>query len=344
MLNVNILRFDMVQDQVNAFTYFPFSSSYCERIEMTLLGAMNNNNSAALQDNIFPNKLTDFHGCPLWLATYNVAPYMILQQTDDGSYITKGIEGKLYHELAAQLNFRPMVRVGKEIYTGGAKENFHMLRKKEVNLTMFAIVNTVERSKEFTASFPYAYVSVVFTTPHGPPYSPLEKLILPFESFVWLNVVIVIGTALILTIYASYSSKKWRDFIFGAKNRTPFLNFINLTLGGAVTQAPVRNFARTIFLIWLLGSLVLRSSYQGALFRFIQSQKPAVEIDSLEKLVQFNFSIYSSVQILRLLEIGSPHLSKKCVVNCQIANELNLSFLTFSGFFFLKPQASRWQL
>lgn len=65
MLNVNVLRFDIVPDEVNAFTYFPFSSSYCERIESTFLVSMNNY-SISLQDHIFPNKLTDFHGCPLW--------------------------------------------------------------------------------------------------------------------------------------------------------------------------------------------------------------------------------------------------------------------------------------
>lgn len=44
-----------------------------------------------------------------------------------------------------------------------AVENFQMLKKSEVNFTMFAAVNTVERSIEFASSFPYAYASVVYT-------------------------------------------------------------------------------------------------------------------------------------------------------------------------------------
>lgn len=82
-------------------------------------------------------------------------------------------------------------------------------------------------------------------------------------------------------------------------------------LGGAITFGPIRNFARTIFLIWLLGSLVLRSSYTGAMFSFIQSQRSAVEIRNLEQLVKYNFSIYSSKQMLKLLELGYPHLGTK---------------------------------
>lgn len=152
----------------------------------------------------------------------------------------------------------------------------------------------------------------MYTIPPGPPYSPLEKLILPFETYVWLWLVICTGMSLVTIIcVSSCGSENSRNFVFGAKNRTPFLNYINIMLGGAITFAPIRNFARTIFLIWLLGSLILRSSYTGAMFSFIQSQKSAIEIRNLEQLIKYNFSIYSSMQMLRLLEFGYPHLSKK---------------------------------
>lgn len=227
-------------------------------------------------------------------------------------FVTKGIEGNLFREMAASLNFHPTVRVGKKTYTSGAVENFAMLKRGQVNLTMFAAVNTVERSTEFTSSFPYAYSSVVYTIPPGPPYSPLEKLILPFEKYVWLWIVICTGAAYIaIKCVSGGCSKKGRSFVFGPKNRTPFLNYINILLGGAITFGPIRNFARTIFLIWLLGSLVLRSSYTGAMFSFIQSQRSAIEIHSLEQLVKYNFSIYSSKAMLKLLKFSYPHLSEK---------------------------------
>lgn len=151
-------------------------------------------------------------------------------------FVTKGIEGNLFREMAASLNFHPTVRVGKKTYTSGAVENFAMLKRGQVNLTMFAAVNTVERSTEFTSSFPYAYSSVVYTIPPGPPYSPLEKLILPFEKYVWLWIVICTGAAYIaIKCVSGGCSKKGRSFVFGPKNRTPFLNYINILLGGAIT-------------------------------------------------------------------------------------------------------------
>lgn len=320
MINVNVFQFSRNDDQVHVYTYFPYTPNHCEHIKSTFLFSMGNH-SIAIKTDLFPNKLRNFHNCPLLLATYTIPPYMILQQSNDGSgaYTTKGIEGNLYHEMAASLNFRPMVRIGTKNYLSGAVENFRMLKMRKVNFTMFAAVNTVERSKEFTSSFPYAYSSVVYTIPNGPPYSPLTKLVLPFEKNVWLWIVVCTGMAFItITFISGCCAKKWRDFVFGSKNQTPFLNYINIMLGGAITAvgSPVRNFARTIFLIWLLGSLILRSSYQSALFRFIQSQKSAIEIHSLEQLVKYNFSIYSSMQMIRLLEIGYPHLSEKYLLIC----------------------------
>lgn len=316
MINVNVLQFQQNDEQVHVFTFFPYTPNHCDYIESEFVFSMENH-SISIQNDLFPNKLKDFFKCPLLLATYSIPPYMILQRLADGAYITKGIEGTLYRELASTLNFHPMVCIGVKKYLSGAAENFHMLKTQKVNFTMFAAVNTVERSTEFTSSFPYAYASVVYTIPHGPPFTPLEKLALPFEKHVWLWLFVCTAMAFgTITYVSECCSEKCRDFVFGARNHTPFLNYFNVLLGGSITSGPVRNFARTIFSIWLLGSLILRSSYQSALFRFIQSQKSAVEIHSLEQLVEFNFSIYSSMQMLRLLEIGSPHLSKKFVFLC----------------------------
>lgn len=310
MVNVNVMTWDAVGNHVNVFTYFPFSVDSCEQIKPVLLMTINNE-TAFSEDDLFRNKLANFQSCPLWLSTYTVPPYMILHEMDDGSFKTKGIEGNLYRELGKSLNFRPMVRIGRERHLGGAKANFGLLRNGAVNLTMFSIVNTVERSTEFTASYPYAYASIYFTTPHGPPFSPLSKLALPFEPMVWLCLVIVFATTITVNIYVLSGSKRRRDFVFGENNQNSLLNFVNMTLGGVVTQLPTRNFARTLFTIWLLGSLVLRSSYQGALFNVIQSQKPALEFNSLEQLAEYNYTIYASQQIQRVLELGSPHLRKQ---------------------------------
>lgn len=89
MINVNVLQFDQIDRQVHVYTYFPYAPNHCEVIESIFLFSMINQ-SISMQDDFFPNKLRNFHKCPLLLATYTIPPYMILQKTGDGTYITKG--------------------------------------------------------------------------------------------------------------------------------------------------------------------------------------------------------------------------------------------------------------
>lgn len=76
-------------------------------------------------------------------------------------------------------------------------------------------------------------------------------------------------------------------------------------------RPPSRNFARTLLAFWLFGTLVLRSSYQGALFEFLHSRKSAQELDTLDKLVEHDVPIYATPQIYKMLHEDSPHLRAK---------------------------------
>lgn len=129
MINVNVLRFEPNDHQVFVYTYFPYTPNHCEYIESTFLLSMGNHSKSIekkrrkgspkkpqpLKD-FFPKKFQNFHKCPLLLATYTIPPYMILQKSGDGTYTTNGIEGNLFREMAASLNFHPMVRVSQGTY------------------------------------------------------------------------------------------------------------------------------------------------------------------------------------------------------------------------------------
>lgn len=87
MINVNIIQFDLLDKNAKVYTFFPYTKRHCTRIQSTFLLALNQ--SISIETLLFPNKLRNFFGCPIYLATYNVPPYMIL--TAD-SHETSGIE------------------------------------------------------------------------------------------------------------------------------------------------------------------------------------------------------------------------------------------------------------
>lgn len=176
---------------------------------------------------------------------------------------------------------------------------------------MQAIVNTVERLEKFSAAFPHYFATVVITHMTQIPFTSIDRLLLPFEPIIWIILVYTLAFTLsvIYTILICCGDRQ--SFVFGRANHTPFLNTINILLGGSIMRPPTRNFARTILAFWLLGTLVLRSSYQGALFDNLHSRKSAQTLDTLDKLIECNRTIYATPQIFKILYEVSPHVRNK---------------------------------
>lgn len=137
----------------------------------------------------------------------------------------------------------------------------------------------------FSMSYAHFYGSLLYAIPPGRPYSSLEKLFFPFGMSVWLLIFVLFILGLITITILRILSKRAHQFVIGTTN-TPFFNMINIFLGGNVTfkTVPMRNFARTMFLIWLLSSLILRNAYQGKLFdnlRGNQRMSPLFRLDEI---------------------------------------------------------------
>jgi hypothetical protein len=83
-----------------------------------------------------------------------------------------------------------------------------------------------------------------------------------------------------------------QDFIFGSRNRSPYLNVLTGFVGGAQTVEPQRNFARFLLMMYLLFCLVKRSLYQGALFQFLQMDDRHSAVQSIDEVVELNFRVF----------------------------------------------------
>lgn len=109
-------------------------------------------------------------------------------------------------------------------------------------------------------------------------------------------------TLVMVTLMGAFSViafVKWKfnvdiqNFIFGARNTSPYLNTVVVFLGGSLTYLPGRNFARSILCIFMLYCLVVRNRSMGALFTFIKSdsiRNPTV--NSIDEMVANDFSFY----------------------------------------------------
>lgn len=179
---------------------------------------------------------------------------------------------------------------------------------------MYAWLNTLERNANYSNSYFHYYAAFNFAIPKGLQYTSLQRILLPFQSIVWLLILVIVLGALKFIMLFTLHFKQSRSFLFGPNNYTPFLNFINIFLGGAITRPPQRNFARTILSIWILGSLILRNSYQGSLFNFLQTQKPIQLVDTINKIAQFNYTLYTMPTVFEMMYEGAPKIRKQLSV------------------------------
>lgn len=67
---------------------------------------------------------------------------------------------------------------------------------------------------------------------------------------------------------------------------------INILLGGAMHKLPGRNFARFILALFTLYAIIIRNSYQGALFNFMRMDEHPQEVESLNDMLINNFEFY----------------------------------------------------
>lgn len=192
-----------------------------------------------------------------------------------------------------------------------------MVMKNQADFTLGMYTITFLRSRFMTSSALYYSVPFILIVPPGQSFTPFEKLFRPFTFTVWIFLLVVFLTATVVITIIKFQPTFVRDFVFGSKNRSPYLNVLNGFVGGSFHILPGRNFARSLLMMFLLFSIVKRTLYQGALFQFLQSDDRKKEIQSIEELVNANFKVYmmpSSVEHTQRLKFAK----QRVVVNGSV--------------------------
>lgn len=163
----------------------------------------------------------------------------------------------------------------------------------EANLTVGTYAYSVYGNLFFPPSYPYLQLRLGFSISMGSDIqSPIDKLLAPFDAFLWLSLGLCLFVAIALILLSKQLGQIRRHFVIGGRsNRTPIYNMTILLLGGGIGNprmiANIKyfgTFARTLTMVWFLVTLVLRGSYQGALFGFLQRQVIASPYETITKI------------------------------------------------------------
>ncbi|XP_073829015.1 uncharacterized protein [Musca autumnalis] len=315
--NVNVML--MVGKYPYLYTYFPFTPNKCHSSNPSYFASfkgIEKNANFTLGKSLFPTKVENMHGCTLTILTWTYLPYIVVERNEEtGELISlHGIEGSVISVLAERMNFtirvkEPNPKDRGDIYpngtaTGAAK----MILEREANITIISYMYNKDRADHMSASASYLNLPYILAMPKGKPLTPFQRLIKPFRYIIWSCFTSSFFFAILMIYYVRFLGKtKLIDFIFGQGNRLPFTNLLSTLLGGAVYSIlPYRNFARFLLTVWILYTLVLRTAYSGALYNILQDGKARNNLQTLQEVVDHNFTIYAFPAVAKVLEFLDP--------------------------------------
>lgn len=94
IINVNIVVATS-PNELEMFTYFPYTPAHCSRTAPVLINKFADS-SFRRAENYYPEKTGNLFGCPLRVATFNIAPLMFATRgAAEGEYELSGIDGEL---------------------------------------------------------------------------------------------------------------------------------------------------------------------------------------------------------------------------------------------------------
>jgi hypothetical protein len=75
-------------------------------------------------------------------------------------------------------------------------------------------------------------------------------------------------------------------------------------------RLPGRNFARYILMVYVLFCLILRSAYLGKQFEFMFKDIRPKDVETIEELIEKNFTIYADLEEISENSLFSTDIMK----------------------------------
>ncbi|CAG9802689.1 unnamed protein product [Chironomus riparius] len=296
--NVNLIRW--VEESIIVETFFPFTSTYCNKTHPVKVADYENGNFSFKPNEFFPKKFQKFYNCTISMTSFTaLSPSVLKREFSNGTFELYGRDIEMLKTLSFELNFyanntylHPFGSWGvmspNKTFSGG----IGMAQRRSTDFVFGNINLKHDRVEIMDFCFGYYLEILVFVIPRGLPFSPFHKLIRPFHNFVWICVLMVLVACVVVILILSFLPKKFKSFVYGENVTTPFLNVIIAMYGGAQNILPKYNFSRSLLMMFLLFCLVLRSLYQGSLFKFLQANDNQPEVASIDEMAENNFKFY----------------------------------------------------
>ena len=141
-------------------------------------------------------------------------------------------------------------------------------------------------------SNPHQDEIVTYIIAPGEPYTDLERMFMMFDTKLWMAIGTTLVIGLLTTVILDFVSDEVRNFVIGRDVQSPIMNFFSIFLIGGQPRTPGRNFARFIFILFVVWSLIIRTCHQSMLFQLMQSDLRRPTIRTIDEVFESNLTLF----------------------------------------------------
>lgn len=176
-------------------------------------------------------------------------------------------------------------------------------------MTMGGCGVTVNRTQFFSSPEPHMAVLTCLEYSTGMPLSSMRRIFMPFSHVLWL----FIFASIVFMIFLLCMNKKIRTpqkdgSVTAMAYEASVFDVLGTFLGHPLTKMAFRN--NTIFgmILWLLTTFVLRNVYLGSLFNILAAQVNEDPVDTIARVIQHNYTVYSTPAAYELFYTSMPNI------------------------------------
>ncbi|XP_055856145.1 uncharacterized protein LOC129919315 [Episyrphus balteatus] len=303
IVNVNVLVEDS-EGLITIYTYFPFTEVSCRKSTPIVY---NRFVEGKFQWNrpVFPEKTKNLWLCPVKAVLWHKPPFVFLESDKELS----GIDGNFLIFLSKAMNFTLDIYespggLGEVLPNGTMRGAFKILQDGEGDLTVGGTICSNVRRSYLACTRSYYTTAVEMIVKKPDPYSSLEILLFPFDSQMWLTF-----------------------FLFFVINLT--IRSLRKKITNSFGRRKIYS-ARLQVISWLLSIFIIRSSYEGSIFKFLHNQPIRRAPQSFEEALQDGYKFVAKSTYFPFIK-HIPNLVDKLILTEVSLSKLFDEFDKYNG-------------
>lgn len=280
------------------YTFLPYQKG-CSILSTLKLASFKPSNFTKIThplNKVYPEKLENFHRCPLIVAASIINPLVLPRNVSDPNSSYYGIDIDIITQMSETLNFAIIFKRSPDNHgvifpNGSISGNLGLVFNGEAAVTIGGYLLTKQRSKLFSTTAHYLQASFGFCYKEVDAYNSITRLMAPFRYRIWLmSGAFLLLSSLIILLTKKLNKRKRHFLIGGHMNRTPILNLWTTVLGNPISNPKMLKrqnfgtFARTLTILWIMHWLIIRNAYQGALYTHLQANRLTSDYDTIDKI------------------------------------------------------------